>query len=142
MVQYESSVKYMPFSQERVYGKLSDPTRLNNLHDRWKAMKDKLQNQVETLSLDRDSITVRIQGFDLTLRIVERDPNKCIKFEGVNTPVPLKMWIQILPHETDEQAKMKLTIRAEVNVFMKSVMKKPLQEGVEKLANLLAVMPY
>lgn len=142
MVQYESSVKYVPFSQERIYGKLSDPTRLNDLHDRWKTMKDKLQDQVEALSFDRDSITMKVQGFDLTLRIVERDPNKCIKFEGVNTPVPLKMWIQILPHKTDAQAKMKLTIRAEVNVFMKSVVKKPLQEGVEKLADLLAVMPY
>lgn len=37
---------------------------------------------------------------------------------------------------------MKVTIRAEVNAFMKAMVSKPLQEGVEKLADMLAMIPY
>lgn len=37
---------------------------------------------------------------------------------------------------------MKVTIRAEVNMFMKAMVSKPLQEGVEKLADMLAMLPY
>ena len=64
-----------------------------------------------------------------------------IKFEGDKSPVPLNLWIQILP-VTEEEAKMKVTIRAEVNMFMKAMVSKPLQEGVEKLADMLAMLPY
>ena len=66
---------------------------------------------------------------------------KCIKFEGDKTPVPLNLWIQILP-VSDSEAKIKVTIRAEVNMFMKAMVSKPLQDGVEKLADMLAVLPY
>ena len=43
---------------------------------------------------------------------------------------------------TSEQAKLKVTIRAEVNMFMTAMVSKPLQEGVEKLAEMLAMIPY
>ena len=66
---------------------------------------------------------------------------KCIKFEGDKTPVPLNLWIQVLP-ENEMNAKMKVTIRAEINAFMKAMVSKPLQEGVEKLADILAMIPY
>jgi hypothetical protein len=49
--------------------------------------------------------------------------------------------VQILP-VTEEQAKMKVTIRAEVNMFMKAMVTKPLQEGVEKIADMLAMISY
>ena len=75
------------------------------------------------------------------MRIIEREPMKCIKFEGDKTPVPLNLWIQILP-VSDSEAKIKVTIRAEVNMFMKAMVSKPLQDGVEKLADMLAVLPY
>ena len=109
--------------------------------DRLEQVKEKLEGKLEDMTFDRDSITIKVQGIALTLRIIEREPMKCIKFEGDKTPVPLNLWIQILP-VSEENAKMKVTIRAEVNMFMKAMVSKPLQEGVEKLADMLAVLPY
>jgi hypothetical protein len=43
---------------------------------------------------------------------------------------------------TSEQAKLKVTIDAEVNFFMKAMVAKPLKEGAEKLAEMLARIPY
>lgn len=141
MAQYESSIKHIPYSQERVYNKLSDLNNLNSVRDRLDLIKDKLDGKLEDMSFDSDSLTLKVQGFNLTLRIIEREPLKCIKFEGDKTPIPLNLWIQILPEGMDN-AKMKVTIRAEVNIFMKAMVAKPLQEGVEKLADMLSMIPY
>ena len=140
-VQFESNVKHVPYSQERVYNKLSDLNNLEGVRERLDMVKDKLDGKLEDMSFDRDSITLKVQGISLTLRIIEREPLKCIKFEGDKSPIPLNLWIQILP-VIQEEAKMKVTIRAEVNMFMKAMVSKPLQEGVEKLADMLAMLPY
>lgn len=140
-VQFESNVKHVPYSQERVYNKLSDLNNLEGVRESLDMVKDKLDGKLEDMSFDRDSITLKVQGISLTLRIIEREPLKCIKFEGDKSPIPLNLWIQILP-VTQEEAKMKVTIRAEVNMFMKAMVSKPLQEGVEKLADMLAMLPY
>lgn len=140
-VQFESNVKHVPYSQERVYNKLSDLNNLEGVRERLDMVKDKLDGKLEDMSFDRDSITLKVQGISLTLRIIEREPLKCIKFEGDKSPIPLNLWIQILP-VTQEEAKMKVTIRAEVNMFMKAMVSKPLQEGVEKVADMLAMLPY
>ncbi len=140
-VQFESSVKHIPYSQERVYNKLSDLNNLNSVHDRLDEIKEKSGGKLEDMSFDQDSFTIKVQGIALSLRIIEREPMKCIKFEGDKTPVPLNLWIQILP-VSDSEAKIKVTIRAEVNMFMKAMVSKPLQDGVEKLADMLAVLPY
>lgn len=141
MAQYESSIKHIPYSQERVYNKLSDLNNLNSVRDRLDLIKDKLDGKLEDMTFDSDSLTLKVQGFNLTLRIIEREPLKCIKFEGDKTPIPLNLWIQILPEGMDN-AKMKVTIRAEVNMFMKAMVAKPLQEGVEKLADMLSMIPF
>lgn len=141
MAQFESTVKHVPYSQERVYNKLSDLNNLESVRERLDMLKEKLDGKLEDMAFDRDSLTLKMQGITLTLRIIEREPMKCIKFEGDKSPIPLNLWIQILP-VTDNEAKMKVTIRAEVNMFMKAMVSKPLQEGVEKLADMLAMIPY
>ena len=160
MVQFESSVKHVPYSQERVYTKLADLNNLASVREKLDALKEQTGGKVEDLSFDQDSLTLKVQGISLTLRIIEREPMKCIKFEGDKTPIPLNVWIQILP-VSEAEAKMKVTIRAEVNAFMKAMVSKPLvtiraevnafmkamvskplQEGVEKLADMLAMIPY
>lgn len=140
-IQFESNVKHISYSQERVYGVLSDLNNMERMRDKLDEMKNKLEGKIEDMSFDRDSLSIKVQGINLTLRIIEREPMKCIKFEGDKTPIPMNLWIQILP-VSEEESKIKVTIRAEVNMFMKAMVSKPLQEGVEKLAETLARIPY
>lgn len=136
MTQFESGIKQIPYSQEKVYNKLSD---LNNLE----TIKDKIPtDQIQNLTFDSDTLSFSISPVgQLSLQIVEREPHKCIKFSTTNSPIPFDLWIQVLPMSENE-AKMKLTIRAELNVFIKSMVSKPLQNGIEKLADTLAAIPY
>lgn len=136
MSQFESSVKQIPFSQERVYAKLSD---LSNLE----SMKDRIpQDKVKDISFDSDTLTFSVDPVGkITLQVIEREPFKCIKFETTQSPLPFNLWIQLVP-DSEQGCKMKLTIRVDINPFMKAMVQKPLQEGIEKMANMLAMIQY
>ncbi|KAA6320950.1 hypothetical protein EZS27_029342, partial [termite gut metagenome] len=40
------------------------------------------------------------------------------------------------------ECKIKLTFRAEINMFMKSIVQKPLQEGLEKIVEMMTTIQY
>ena len=136
MTKFESSVKVIPDSQERVYNKLSD---LSNLE----AIKDRLpQDKVQDLSFDSDTLSFNVSPVgQITLQIVERDPCKCIKLATTNSPLPFNMWIQLV-ETAEEECKIKLTIGMDINPFMKAMVQKPLQDGLEKMVEMLSMIQY
>lgn len=136
MSQFESSVKQIPFSQERVYTKLSDLSNLESVKDRIP------QDKVKDISFDSDTLTFSVDPVGkITLQLIEREPFKCIKFETTQSPLPFNLWIQLVP-DSEQGCKMKLTIRVDINPFMKAMVQKPLQEGIEKMADMLAMIQY
>ena len=141
MAQYESNVKHVPYSQEQVYNKLSDLNHLSSIRERLDLLKEKLDGKLEDMSFDSDSLTLKVQGISLTLRIIEREEPKTIKFESANSPMPFNFWIQLLP-VNETESKMRLTIKADIPFMLKGMVTKPLQEGIEKIAEALAMIPY
>ena len=136
MSKYESSIKTVPYPQEAVYRNISDLSNLARIRDR--VPNDKIQE----FTFDQDSVSVSVPPVgQITLRIVEREEPKCIKFEAVQSPLPFKLWVQILP--IDEQtSKMKVTVDADIPMMLKPMVSGPLQDGVEKVADALALIDY
>ena len=136
MTKFESSIKLLAYPQEAVFEKLSD---LNNLEK----IKDRLpEDKIKQLSFTSDTLTVEVPPVGpITLQIVEKEPCTCIQFGPTTSPLPFNLWIQLLP-VTETECKMKLTIGIEINPFMKAMVQKPLQEGVEKMADMLAMIQY
>lgn len=136
MARFESSVKQIASPQQAVYDTLSDLNNIEKVRDRIPA--DKLEN----IAFDRDSITLSGSPVgEVRLHIIEREEPKCIKFETEQSPIPFFLWIQILP-VTETTSKMKLTLEAELNPFIKGMVSKPLQEGLEKIADALSIIRY
>ncbi len=135
MATFESSVRQIPHSQQAVYDMLSDLSNIDRVKDRIPA--DKLND----LTFDADSMSISTPMGAVKLKIVDREEPKCIKFETEKSPLPFNFWIQILP-VTDTTCKMKLTIKAELNPFIKGMVSKPLQEGIEKIADALQMINY
>ncbi len=133
---FESSVKPIPYPQQAVYNNISDLRNLEKVKDRIP------EDKVNDFTFDEDTVGLNVQPVgELKLRICEREEPKCVKFETVQSPVPFNVWIQVLP--VDEQnSKMKVTVKAELNPFIKSMVEKPLQEAVEKIADALALVRY
>lgn len=136
MSKFESSVKQIPYPQQAVYDMLSDLTNIEKVKD--KIPEDKLKD----LTFDKDSISISVAPVGaVSMRIIEREEPKTIKFESVNSPMSFNFWIQILPVD-EASSKMKLTIKADIPFMLQGMVKGPLQDGVEKIAEALAMIPY
>ena len=96
MANFESSVKVIPYSQERVYAKLSDLSNLESVKDRLP------EDKVQDLSFDSDTLSFNV------------------------SPV----------------GQIKLTIGMDINPFMKAMVQKPLQDGLEKMVEMLSMIQY
>ena len=136
MSKFESSIKVIPYSQQTVYNTLSDLTNVERI-------KDKIpQDKLEGLTFDRDSISMSMKPVgQVSMRIVNREEPKTIKFQSENSPLSFFFWIQLLP-VTEGQCKMRLTIDADVPFYLKKMVQGPLAEGIEKIAEALAMIPY
>ena len=77
----------------------------------------------------------------ISLHIIEREEPKCIKSETAQSPMPFNLWIQILPVD-EHNSKMKVTVKADIPFMLKAMVAGPLQDGVEKVADALAQIPY
>ena len=136
MTKFESSVKQIPYPVENVYRNISDLSNLERVRDR--IPEDKLQD----FQFDSDSVQVSVAPVGtIKLRIVEREENKCVKFETEQSPLPFNLWIQVLP-VSETESKMKITVKADIPFMLKGMVSGPLQDGVEKIADALSQIPY
>lgn len=135
MSKFESKIKKVPYSQKSVFDMLSDLNNIERVRDRIP------EDKIKDLEFDSDSVSISSPMGPVTLRVVEREEPKCIKFETEKSPVPMNLWIQMLP-TSETESKLKVTISADLPFFMAAMAKKPLEEGVEKIAEALAMIPY
>ena len=136
MTSFESSIKQIPYPQIAVYQSLSNLENLEKVRDR--VPEDKIKH----FSFDRDSVSINVDPVgQISLRICEREEPKCIKFEAAQSPMPFNLWIQVLP-VTETTSKMKLTLKADIPFMLKGMVSRPLQDGLEKIADALAQIPY
>ena len=136
MAKFESSIKPIAYPVEDVYRNISDLSNLERVRDR--VPQDKLQD----FEFDSDSVQVSVAPVGtIKLRIIEREENKCVKFEAEQSPIPFNLWIQVLP-VTESTSKMKVTVKADIPMMLKGMVGGPLQDGVEKIADVLSQIPY
>ena len=136
MTKFESSVKQIPYSVEDVYRNVSDLNNLERVRDRMP------EDKLNSFSFDSDSVSVNVDPVgDLKLRIIEREENKCVKFESESSPVPFNLWVQVLP-VSEAESKMRVTVQADVPFMLKGMVAGPLQDGVEKIADVLSKIPF
>ena len=136
MSKFESSIRQIDYPQQIVFQGLSNLDNLSKVQDRIP------EDKAKDLSFDNDSVSINVPPVGkVTLRIVEREEPKTIKFETVESPLPFNFWIQLLP-VAETSCKMKLTIKADLNPFIKAMVSSHLQDGIEKIADVLQMIKY
>jgi hypothetical protein len=136
MSKFESKVKPIAYPQGSVYKMLSDLKNLERVKERMP--EDKLND----LSFDSETITINANMIGrISMRVVEREEPKMIKFESTESPVSFTLWIQVVPVGNDA-SKMRLTIDADIPFVARAMVSGPLQDGLEKIADLLAAISY
>lgn len=136
MTEFVSEIKAIPHNEDRIFNLLSDLSNLEKIKDRIP------DDKINDFEFDKDSCSFTVAPVGkITFQIVERDPYKTIKFTTTNSPVPLFLWIQ-LKQVAENDTRMKLTVKAELNAFLKPMVSKPLQEAIDKISTVLASLPY
>ena len=137
---FESKTVRIAHAVEKVYALFSDLSNLDRFQSVLNAPEN--QNKLKITGYDSDSLSIEVSPIgSVTFRIVNREPNKTIKFEAENSPLPLNLWIQFVPTGECETAS-RVTVKADLNPFIKPMVSKPLQEGVAKMPDMLVVLPY
>lgn len=135
MTEFVSDIKEIPYNDDRIFGLLSDLSNLDKI-------KDRLPQEIKDFTYDKDSCSITVTPVGkITFQVVDREPNKTIKFTTTDSPVPLHLWIQ-LNQVGENDTRMKLTARADLNPFIKPMVSKPLQDALDKISALLASLPY
>ncbi len=136
MTSFESKVKQIPYPQEAVYRNISDLSNLERIRDRIPS------DRIQEFSFDRDNVTINVPPIGtVSMHIVEREEPKCVKFEAAQSPLPFNLWIQMLPVD-ENTSKMKVTVKADIPFMLKGIVSGPLQDGVDKVADALSLIPY
>lgn len=158
MAKYESKKKAIPYAQSVVYAKFSDlrnlevlKTRLNSdqpdIPDEMKAQVNeeqlsKAKELIQNMEFTADTMSIDIPPMGkLVVEIIEREPEKLVKLTSTQSPIPLTVWIQLVP-TSETSCAMRLTLEAELNMFLKMAIGGKLKEGVDKFADMLAKIPY
>ena len=84
--EFVSEVKQIPHNDERIFTMLSDLSNLERIKDRIP------QDKIKNFEFDSDTCSFAVDPVGkITFQIVEREPNKLIKFTTTNSPVPLSL---------------------------------------------------
>ena len=136
MTEFTSKIRTIPHNDARVFAMLSDLSNLQRVRNSIP------QDSIKAFNFTDDHCSFEVSPIGkIEFRIVEREPYKTIKFETTQSPVPLLLWIQ-LKQVAENDTRMKMTVRADLNPFLKPMVAKPMQEAVDKISEILACLPY
>ena len=136
MTEFVSDIKKIPYPDKMVFDVLSDMSKLE-------LMKDKLPTDTITdftCTSDSCSFSVAPVG-RVTFVVIDREPNKTIKFKSEQLPFEVNVWVQLVSKAEDD-TRMKITLRADLNPFIKPMVNKPLKEGVDKISEVIASLSF
>jgi hypothetical protein len=143
---YVSEVKVLNHNNEVVYNFLADFKNLGLFFNEYtlaQISKQMPKVSINDFSSDTDSCNFSISSIgNAGFRIIEREIPKMIKITGEGKiPFELYLWIQVLPI-SQYQCKLRLTLHAHLNMMMKMMLGKKMEDGINKIADAFAMLPY
>ena len=136
MTEYVSEVKTIPYSDTDVFRVLSDLGNLEQVEVLLPA------DKISGFSFDADTVSFRVDPVgNVTFRVVEREPHKLVKFQSERLPFDIFLWIQWVG-KAEKDTRLWVTVKADLNPFIKGMVEKPMREVVDKISEALSRLPY
>ncbi|WP_294081531.1 SRPBCC family protein [Proteiniphilum sp. UBA5384] len=136
MTEFTSEVKTILHSDSDVFRVISDLRKLELAKDRIP------EDKIKEFTFDKDFVSFRVEPLGtVVLLVVEREPNKMVKFKSEKLPFEIFFWIQLVA-KAENDTRMRLTVKADLNPFISGMVEKPIKEAMEKVSDILAQLPY
>lgn len=137
MTTYESEIKTILSNNKVVFAKLSDLNNLAGLIDKVPA-----ESGITDITCDSDTVSFNVNpAGKITLRIIDREEPKTIKFQSENSPVAFNLWIQLV-EKAEYDTKLKITMKADIPTMIKMMIGSKLNDFANKFAEGLAKIQY
>jgi len=119
-------------SDERIFSFLSDFRNISKI----------IPPDVQDWSATENACSFVVKGQKMSLVIIDREPFKTIKITGEDgSPYKFFFWLQLKSLSVYETAA-RMVVHAELNLMMRTAVKKPLQQGLDQFADYLKLLPY
>jgi carbon monoxide dehydrogenase subunit G len=134
MPKIESRIGKINASEEKIFTFLSDFNNFKSLIP---------EDRVKDWESTTDTCSFSVEGLGrFGLRIIEKEPNKLIKITSDDkTPISFFLWTQIKQVEEND-SRLKITVDVNVNPFMATMIKNPLQNFVDTLIDQAEKMTF
>lgn len=136
-IKYESKIGQINANASNVFAVLSN---LENLQQFVNLIP---QDKIKEIEITRDTVRFKVDGLGpkVSIGIVEKEPDKMIKFGAVNLPIALNAWIQL--KQMDEMdTRMRITIKTDMPVMFRMMLDKKLQVGLDQAVDILCNIKY
>ena len=100
---------------------------------------EEVRRQFENVVFSEDAVSFDSKLGLITLAITEREAPQLVTLQGVGTPIDVTLWVQLLPLGA-YQSKMKVTIGADVNFFIRKMVEKYLKQAPDGMASFLCYL--
>lgn len=136
MTEFVSDVKAILYNDADVYRVLSDPRKLELVKERIP------EDKIKDFTFDEESISFHVDPIGkVRFLVVEREQNKLVKFKSENLPFEVFLWIQLVSI-AEKETRLRMTLKADLNPFIKGMVEKPMKEAVDKISDALTQLPY
>lgn len=136
-IKYESKIGQINANASNVFAVLSN---LENLQQFVNLIP---QDKIKEIEITRDIVRFKVDGLGpkVSIGIVEKEPDKMIKFGADNLPIALNAWIQL--KQMDEMdTRMRITIKTDMPVMFRMMLDKKLQIGLDQAVDILCNIKY
>ncbi|MCQ2343993.1 MAG: SRPBCC family protein [Paludibacteraceae bacterium] len=135
MTTYESKQKQIRREQGVVYDRISD---LRNAKPYVDAISAEMRQGMEDVEFTEDSVSFKANMVGrVTLKIIDRESPKMLKFQAEGIPLAANLWIQLVG-VSENDTRMKVTVKADVPLMLRPMIGNRIGEGVERFADMLA----
>lgn len=136
MTEFVSDVKTILYSDADVYRVLSDPRKLELVKERIQ------EDKIKDFTFDEESISFLVDPIGkVRFLVMERVPNKLVKLKSEKLPFDVFLWIQLVS-VAEKETRLRMTLKADLNPFIKGMVEKPMKEAVDKISDALTQLPY
>lgn len=134
MAKYSSKPQTIGRPAEDVYAHLSD---FSNYQEKLDMIPPEVRAKVGDVSFDKDSITIEAAPVGaITLNVVERVAPRLVALQASQSPVPLKLLIELRPKDADA-TEVVTSVDVDIPLFMRPMVGGKMQEAADKFGELI-----
>lgn len=138
---YKSNEETVYCNIDTVFAKLSNPECFRSLVNNENIPADMKQRMSE-VEFTNDSIAFNAAPVGkVVLQIVEKVQPSKIVMAATSFPLPFQAEIN-LEKAAENETKLLVEFKIELNIMLRAMAAKPLGDGVKKMAQMLAMLPY